>query len=99
MTAAQIVFTEAAIDDLRRLGPDVAPRVLKKILLLEKNPQAGYSLGSAVTGTRKLVVDRNTWPVVYRLVAGKVEICEIWAVGPRADEEVYAAAVSHDYLT
>jgi mRNA interferase RelE/StbE len=70
--------------------------VLKKILLLEDNPRAGYPLGSALTGFRKLVVGRNTWRVVYRVIAGKVEICEIWAVGARADAEVYAAGMARE---
>lgn len=94
MTAPQIVFTDAAIDDLRRVGPEIAARVMKKILLLEENPQAGYPLGSALTGFRKLVVGRNAWRVVYRVLAGTIEICEIWAVGARADAEVYSAAVA-----
>lgn len=90
---AEIAFTDAAIDDLRRLGPDAVPKVLKKVLLLEENPEAGYPLGGELTGFRKLVVGRNTWRVVYRVTDGKdVEICEVWAVGERADAQVYAEA-------
>jgi mRNA interferase RelE/StbE len=88
-----ITFTSAAIDDLRRIGPDAVPKVLKKILLLLESPLAGYPLGSTLTGFRKLVVGRNTWRIVYRVVDDKaVEICEIRAVGARADAEVYAEA-------
>jgi mRNA interferase RelE/StbE len=91
----EITFTSAAIDDLRRIGPDAAPKVLKKILLLLESPLAGYPLGSTLTGFRKLVVGRNTWRIVYRVVDDKaVEICEIWAVGARADAEVYAEAAA-----
>jgi mRNA interferase RelE/StbE len=90
-----ITFTSAAIDDLRRIGPDAVPKVLKKILLLLESPLAGYPLGSTLTGFRKLVVGRNTWRIVYRVVDDKaVEICEIWAVGARADAEVYAEAAA-----
>jgi mRNA interferase RelE/StbE len=89
-----IVFTEPAIDDLRHLGPDVAAKVLKKILVLLENPKAGYPLGAELAGFRKLVVGRNTWRIGYRLAAGTIEICEIWAVGARADAAVYAAAVA-----
>ncbi|MEU3018069.1 type II toxin-antitoxin system mRNA interferase toxin, RelE/StbE family [Nocardiopsis sp. NPDC007018] len=90
---AEITFTDAALDDLRRLGPDVVPRVLKKVLLLEENPEAGYPLGGELTGFRKLVVGRNTWRVVYRVTDEKdVEICEVWAIGARADAQVYAEA-------
>jgi mRNA interferase RelE/StbE len=90
---ADVVFTDPAIDDLRRIGPDAVPKVLKKILLLLENSEAGYPLGGELTGFRKLVVGRNTWRIVYRITDDKtVEICEIWAVGERADAEVYAEA-------
>jgi mRNA interferase RelE/StbE len=92
---ADVVFTDAAVDDLRRIGPDAVPKVLKKILLLLDNPEAGYPLGGELTGFRKLVVGRNTWRVVYRVTDEKsVEICEVWAVGERADAEVYAEATA-----
>jgi len=91
----EIVFTDAAIDDLRRLGPDVVPKVLKKVLLLLDSPTAGYPLGGDLTGFRKLVVGRNTWRIVYRIDDDKsVEICEIWAVGARADAEIYSEAAT-----
>jgi mRNA interferase RelE/StbE len=90
---AEIVFTADAIDDLRRIGPAAAPMVLKKILLLEQNAEAGYPLGDELTGYRKLVVGRNTWRVVYRITDDKtVEVAEIWAIGARADGEIYAEA-------
>ena len=38
---AEVLFTDAAIDDLRRLGPDVVPKVLKKIQLLFGNLRPG----------------------------------------------------------
>jgi mRNA interferase RelE/StbE len=91
----EITFTDAAIDDLRKIGPNAVPKVLKKILLLRDSPTAGYPLGGDLTGFRKLVVGRNTWRIVYRMVDEKsVEICEIWAVGARADAEVYAEATA-----
>ncbi|GLW23623.1 hypothetical protein DI270_015230 [Microbispora triticiradicis] len=92
---SDVVFTAPAVDDLRRIGPDAAPKVLKKILLLLDNPEAGYPLGGELTGFRKLVVGRNTWRVVYRITDDKsIEICEVWAVGERADGEVYAEATA-----
>lgn len=91
----EITFTDAAVDDLRRLGPDVVPKVLKKVLLLLDDPEAGHPLGGKLTGFRKLVVGRNHWRVVYRLTEnGSVEICEIWCAGARSDAEVYAEATS-----
>jgi mRNA interferase RelE/StbE len=89
----EIVFTDAALDDLRRIGPSAVPQVLKKILLLDADPEAGYPLGGELTGYRKLIAGRNTWRIVYRTTADKnIEICEIWAVGERADAEVYEEA-------
>lgn len=88
---SRVVFTLAAIDDLRRIGPSNVPRVLKKVLLLESDPRAGQPLGDELTGFRKLVVGRNTWRVVYRIVAdGSLEVCEVWGAGARSDGEVYA---------
>ena len=87
-----ISFTEAAIDDLRRIGPDAVPRVLKKLQVLQIDPKAGYPLGGELTGFRKLAVGRNTWRIVYRLNDEIIEVCEVWAVGARADAEVYQEA-------
>jgi mRNA interferase RelE/StbE len=91
----EVTFTDAAIDDLRRIGPDSVPKVLKKVLILLDSPEAGYPLGGELTGFRKLVVGRNTWRIVYRVVDEKqIEICEVWAVGARADAGVYAEATA-----
>ncbi|MGN2635901.1 type II toxin-antitoxin system RelE family toxin [Nocardia takedensis] len=91
----EILFADVAIDDLRKLGPDAAPIILKKVLILMDSPQAGYPLGGELTGFRKLVVGRNTWRVVYRVIDQQtIEICEIWAIGARADSEVYAEATA-----
>jgi mRNA interferase RelE/StbE len=91
----EVKFTDAAIDDLRKIGPDAVPKILRKILLLLDSPTAGHPLGGELTGFRKLVVGRNTWRIIYRVGDDKtVEICEIWAVGARADSEVYAEATA-----
>ncbi|HEY0498311.1 MAG TPA: type II toxin-antitoxin system RelE/ParE family toxin [Kutzneria sp.] len=91
----EVVFTDEAIEDLRRLGPDVVPKVLKKVLMLCDDPEAGHPLGGPLTGFRKLVVGRNHWRIVYRLTEdGVLEICEIWCVGARSDGEVYGEAAA-----
>jgi mRNA interferase RelE/StbE len=91
----RITFTDAALDDLRRLGSGVAPQVLKKIVILLDDPEVGLPLGGPLTGLRKLVVGRKHWRVVYRLTdGGAVEICEIWCRGTRSDSEVYAEAAA-----
>lgn len=89
----RVVFTNEAIDDLRRLGPSVAARVLKKILLLEQDSEAGRPLGGELVTFRKLVVGDRNWRVVYRVdETGDVEVCEIWAAGVRSDNEIYDEA-------
>src|SRR5579884_610721 len=92
---AEVRFLDAAVEDLSRLAPDVVTRVLKKLLLLERNPKAGAPLGGPLTGYRKLVVGNRDWRIVYRETAdGDVEVCEVWAVGARADDEVYREAAA-----
>ena len=52
-------------------------------------------MGSGLTGFRKLVVGRKTWRIVYRVTPDKsIEICEIWAIGARADAAVYREATA-----
>jgi mRNA interferase RelE/StbE len=53
---AEISFIDDAIDDLRRLGPEIVPKVLRMILMLLDEPEAGYPLGGELTGYRKLIV-------------------------------------------
>ena len=91
---AEIAFLDAAIDDLRRLGPEVALRVMRRLLALAEEPLSGRPLGGELTGFRKLMIGRNPWRVVYRVVDGAVVVCEIWAVGRRAESEVYAEAAA-----
>jgi mRNA interferase RelE/StbE len=43
----EVTFTDAAIDDLRRMGPDAVPKVLKKVLILLDSPDA--AIRSAVS--------------------------------------------------
>jgi mRNA interferase RelE/StbE len=62
----EIAFTDAAIDDLRKIGPSAVPKVLKKVLLLLDSPRTGYPLGGDLTGFRKLVVGRSGGPA-YRV--------------------------------
>lgn len=71
------------------------PRILRKLLVLEANPQAGEPLVDELSGYRKLVVGDRTWRIVYRIVdVERVEICEVWAIGLGKRDEVYRAAYS-----
>ncbi|WP_019877804.1 type II toxin-antitoxin system RelE family toxin [Sporichthya polymorpha] len=92
---AEVWLTEPAIEDLRRL--DGAPLVwaLKKMVLLETDPLAGEPLLGSLVGYRKLVVGNRDWRIVWRATTDErgtltVEVAEVWAVGARADGEVYA---------
>ncbi len=94
----RVVFTEPALEDLRRFqasAPSVLPLLLKKLLLLERNPYAGEPLLGCLIGYRKIVVGNRHWRIVWRVIedaSGEttIEIAEVWAVGARADSEVYS---------
>ncbi len=94
---AEVVFTDAAIDNLRRIGPDVAPKILKKILLLVENLEAGYPAGGE--RVRLPQAGRRVEHLEHRLLGvtrrqKTVEVCQIWNVGERANGEIYAEAVT-----
>jgi mRNA interferase RelE/StbE len=85
-----ITFLPQAVQDLDNLDRSVVKLVLSKLEILETNPLAGTPLGRELTGFRKLVVGDRTWRIVYRIVDdNEIEVCEVWAVGPRADSEIY----------
>lgn len=88
---------EAAFDDLRallRLDPQIVRWAVKKMLLLERNPQAGAELHGMLIGWRKLTVSNRDWRIIWRVTSDEsgaviVDVAEVWAVGARADLEVY----------
>ncbi len=95
--AAYVRLTDAALDDLDRLAANVPQALrwaLKKMLLLEENPDAGEPLLGNLIGWRKLTVGDRNWRIVWRhttdgTATPVIEIAEVWAVGARSDEEVY----------
>ncbi len=95
---AYVRLTDPAVADLVRLvgvDPQIVRRALKKMLLLERDPEAGRPLLGDLIGWRKLVVGDRDWRIVWRVTkdeAGNqvIDIAEVWAVGARADAEVYA---------
>ena len=95
---AFVRLTDPAVADLERLvgvDPQIVRWALKKMLLLERNPDAGRPLLGDLIGWRKLVVGDRDWRIVWRVTTDDVgntviEIAEVWAVGARADAEVYA---------
>lgn len=92
---AEVYFLRSVIEnDLRHIGRQDVPLVLKELMLLETDALAGTPLGGDLTGFRKLNVGRNTYRIVYRVRDGgaTLEICEVWVVGHRRNDEVYAEA-------
>lgn len=90
-------LTEAAVSDLHLLhkkDPQIVRAVFKKMLLLEKSPEAGEPLLGALVGFRNLVVGDWDWRIVWRITEDAsgipiLDISGIWAVGARSDGEVY----------
>lgn len=95
--AVHVRFIEPAIDDLLRLSKknkELLRQVLKKILLIERNPLAGHPLLGGFIGWRKLTVGDRHWRIIWRTYTDEigsviVEIAEIWAIGARADSKIY----------
>jgi mRNA interferase RelE/StbE len=91
-------LTDAAFEDLHvllRLDPQIVRWALKKMLSLERDPEAGEVLHGELIGFRKLVVGDRGWRVVWRVThddtgAVVVDVAEVWAVGARSDAAVYA---------
>ena len=96
--AVVVRLTEPAFNDLKdllRADPQIVRWALKKMIHLEKNPEAGELLHGALIGWRKLVVGDRDWRVVWRVTHDQhdtiiVDVAEVWAIGARSDGAVYA---------
>jgi mRNA interferase RelE/StbE len=89
-------LTDPAFEDLRallRLDPQIVRWALKKMLLLERDPEAGEILHGDLIGFHKLVVGDRDWRIVWRVTHDTttvvVDVAEVWAVGARNDAAVY----------
>jgi mRNA interferase RelE/StbE len=95
---AVVRLTDPAVEDLHallRLDPQIVRWALKKMLLLERDPEAGEILHGELIGFRKLVVGDRDWRIVWRVShddsgAVIVDVAEAWAVGARSAAAVYA---------
>lgn len=91
-------LTDDAVEDLQQLfkaDPQIVRWALKKMIQLERDPNAGDPLLGGLIGYRKIIVGDRDWRVVWRVTqdeAGdyRVDVAEVWAVGYRKDSEVYA---------
>jgi mRNA interferase RelE/StbE len=99
---AYVRLIAPAFRDLQRmlaLDPQIVRWALKKMLLLERHPDAGEPLLGGLIGWRKLVIGNRDWRLVWRVMhddlgATVIEVAEVWAIGARADAEVYAEMFS-----
>ncbi len=90
-------LTDDAVEDLQILfktDPQMVRWAVKKMIQIERGPNAGAPLLGGLIGYRKITVGDRDWRVVWRVVqddAGvfRVEVAEVWAVGYRNDNEVY----------
>ncbi|HET6563730.1 MAG TPA: hypothetical protein VFG72_17810 [Marmoricola sp.] len=91
-------LTDDAVEDLQTLfkaDPQIVRWASKKMIQIERNPNAGDAPLGGLIGYRKITVGDRDWRVVWRVLrdeAGdfRVEVAEVWAVGYRKDSEVYA---------
>ncbi len=94
---AQIQFTDDAVADLNDFPPSALKLVLGKLRVLTRNAEAGYVLGRRrtgnLTGFRCLVIGDRLYRVVYK-VEDNGDVCVVWVISGRADDEVYEEAVS-----
>ena len=84
----------ADLERLRRHDPEILRTVVKKMLLLERSPEAGEPLLGALVGFRKLVAGNRDWRIVWRVTEDTahepvLDIAEVWAAGSRTDGAVY----------
>ena len=93
----EVRLTEPAIRDLENLkksNRNALRWALKKLIVLERDPEAGRPLHRELQGWRKLTVGDRDWRIVWRVTfddegSAIVDVAEVWAIGARSDGEVY----------
>jgi mRNA interferase RelE/StbE len=87
-----VELTDAAVDDLRRLGPALARRALTQIAVLADDPGAGRPLVTD-SAFAKLVGGGGSLRVVYAGAGSSVVVWEVWVDGVRSAGSAYAEAL------
>ena len=86
----RVVLEEDAVTDLRELDGAVRRRALAKLMLIERDPNAGRALGRkpgiVLPGYRKLRF--RGWRIIYDLSAGG-QGAVILHIGSQSDMECY----------
>ena len=80
---------------LVRSDTQIVRQVLKRLLYIEREPNAGEPLLGDLIGFRKLTVGDRHWRIIWRVLTDSagdlvVEIAEVWGVGARAESAIYA---------
>ncbi len=87
-----VALTDAAVDDLRRLGPRVARLALGEIASWAADADPGTEL-VAGSGFRKLVGRGGAWRIVYTATGPVMTVWEVWVDGVRSAGAAYAEAL------
>jgi mRNA interferase RelE/StbE len=87
-----VVLTDPALDDLRRIGPILAPRVIDWCASLVDEPGAGDPLAGTAP-FRALSVAGGAGRIVYDVADDVVTVRVIWIDGRRSDGEAYGEAL------
>lgn len=91
---AQVVFTDALIEQLDDLTDDQQVAVLGEIVLLCDSPGGKHPLHAPLAGWNTVdVLDRRQRVVYKATVVEGVGLLEALCLGPRSDNEVYDMAI------
>jgi mRNA interferase RelE/StbE len=87
-----VTLTDAALDDLRRLGPRVARLALTELAAVEDDAGTGADLVPG-SGFQKLVGRGGAWRIVYTVDGAVTTVWEVWVDGVRTAGAAYAEAL------
>lgn len=89
----KIEFIPEAEKDFAALDGSVRKEIARKMDELAEDPHLGKPLGNKfgmnLTGFYKLYTGRKKYRIVYRIIAERIEVIEIFGIGKREKEEIY----------